>query len=162
METVSHVERALGLGRLLLGAVANQSGALGQAKVKDHKSTESYLINRETVVLNSHQRCWSRRPSPGRPIGGLLQTKGKAMAAFDWRVLEGGGTAGSGCCHGSPSRTCVRWALGASWSCSPCTLLYGDRRGQLGVVGGLVPILVPGVRCQLSPSPSPTIMSYWE
>lgn len=32
-QRVLHVEGTLGLGRLLFGVVANQSGALGQAKV---------------------------------------------------------------------------------------------------------------------------------
>lgn len=74
-------------------------------------------------VLGYYQWCWSHRPSRDQPIEGLLQTKGKVMAAFDWLVLEVGGTAGTGCCRGWLSKTCVLWALGASWSCSLCTLL---------------------------------------
>lgn len=77
-----------------------------------------------------YQLCLSRRPSPGRPIGGLLLTRAKATAASDWLVLEGGGTSGPGCCCcrcGCLSRTCVRWAPEASWSYSLCTLLQGHR-----------------------------------
>lgn len=87
-------------------------------------------------ILRHYHWCSSHYPSPGRPIEGLLQTKVKVMAAFDWLVLEVGVTAGSGCCHGWLSRTCVQWALGASWSCSLCTLLEGDKKvseGQMGL-----------------------------
>lgn len=45
------------------------------------------------------------------------------LAAFDWQVLEEAGITEPGCCNDWLSKTCVQWALGASWSCSPCTLL---------------------------------------
>lgn len=84
-------------------------------------------------ALGHYQWCSSHHPSPGRPIEVLLQTKAKVMAAFDSLVLEVGGTAVTGCCHGWLSRICVRWALGASWSCSLCTLLESNRKVDEGL-----------------------------
>ena len=48
------------------------------------------------------------------------------MAAFDWLGLVVVGITGSGCCPDWLSKTCVQWALGASWSCSLCTLLWEE------------------------------------
>lgn len=48
------------------------------------------------------------------------------MAVSDCLIQEVDGKAGSGCCHGWLSRTCVQWARGASWSLDLRTLLKGD------------------------------------
>lgn len=79
--------------------------------------------------------CWSHFPIHGQQIEGLLQTKEKVMAASECLVQEEDGRAGSGCCHGCLSRTCVQRAQGASWSLNLCTLLKGDREQSLSLAG---------------------------
>jgi len=56
MKTVSHVECALGLGRLLFGAVANQSGALGQAKVKGQQGAMLHADGPQSGAIDLQER----------------------------------------------------------------------------------------------------------
>lgn len=54
------------------------------------------------------------------------------MAASGCLIQEVDGKAGSGCCRGWLSTTCVQWAPGASWSLNLCTLLKRFRESESG------------------------------
>lgn len=76
--------------------------------------------------MSLYRWCSSHFPIHDQQTEGLLPTTEKVMAVSDCLIQEVDGKAGSGCCHGWLSRTCVQWAQGASWSLDLRTLLKGD------------------------------------
>lgn len=86
-------------------------------------------------LMTRYRWCSSRFPIHGQQIEDLLQTRVMVMAVSDCLSREVDGKAGSGCCRGWLSRTCVQWAQGANWSLDLCTLLKGDRDWCKSLVG---------------------------
>lgn len=80
-------------------------------------------------------RIWtpgSSRPLPSHePTAGLRCPTGRARPASDSLSLEGGVAAAS-CCDWSSTSCFVRWALGASWTCTPSTFLKRKQEGGGG------------------------------
>lgn len=63
------MECALCLGCLLFGAVANQSGALGQAKVKGQQRAMLHADGPQSGAINLQQTQWTTVKLNGRLMG---------------------------------------------------------------------------------------------
>lgn len=72
--------------------------------------------------------CRPLLPSSGPAAAPPPCSRGRARPASDW-LSQGVGVAAASCCGWSSTSCSAQWALGASWACTPSTLLRRKRGG---------------------------------
>lgn len=93
------------------------------SKTSDENPAKHYQAHIWTL-----DSCRPLLPSSGPAAAPPPCSRGRARPASDW-LSQGVGVAAASCCGWSSTACSAQWALGASWACTPSTLLRRKRGG---------------------------------